>query len=59
MKVVVIYDAGSDEWSPQDVAAVVENVREVREVLRARGHEVDLVPVKLGDFRWLTRCWNT
>jgi D-alanine-D-alanine ligase len=56
MKVVVIYDAGSDEWSPQDVAAVVENVREVREVLRARGHEVDLVPVKLGDFRWLTRC---
>src|SRR5688572_4895984 len=56
MKVVVIYDAGSDEWSPQDVAAVVENVREVREVLRGRGHEVDLVPVKLGDFRWLTRC---
>jgi D-alanine-D-alanine ligase len=56
MKVVVIFDAGSEEWSPQDVAAVLENIREIREVLRARGHEVDLVPVKLGDFRWLTRC---
>ncbi|HEU5050259.1 MAG TPA: ATP-grasp domain-containing protein [Gemmatimonadales bacterium] len=56
MKVVVIYDAGSQDWSPQDVAAVLENVREVREVLRARGHDAELVPVRLGDFRWLTRC---
>ena len=55
MKVAILYDAGSDEWSPQDVAAVVGNVHEVRDVLRRRGHEVELLPVRLGDFRWLTR----
>ena len=54
MKVAILYDAGSDEWSPQDVAAVVGNVHEVRDVLRRRGHEVELLPVRLGDFRWLT-----
>ena len=49
MKVAILYDAGSDEWSPQDVAAVVGNVHEVRDVLRRRGHEVELLPVRLGD----------
>jgi len=55
MRVAILYDAGSDEWSPQDVAAVVGNVHEVRDVLRRRGHEVELLPVRFGDFRWLTR----
>ena len=55
MRVAILYDAGSDEWSPQDVAAVVGNVHEVRDVLRRRGHEVELLPVRLGDFRWLNR----
>ena len=55
MKVAILFDAGSDEWSPQDVAAVVANVHEVRDVLRRRGHEVELLPVRLGDFRWLSR----
>jgi D-alanine-D-alanine ligase len=55
MRVAILYDAGSDDWSPQDVAAVVGNVHEVRDVLRRRGHEVELLPVRLGDFRWLTR----
>ena len=55
MRVAILYDAGSDEWSPQDVAAVVGNVHEVRDVLRRRGHEVELLPVRLGDFRWLSR----
>jgi D-alanine-D-alanine ligase len=55
MRVAILYDAGSDEWSPQDVAAVVGNVHEVRDVLRRRGHEVELLPVRLGDFRWLKR----
>src|SRR5829696_7722325 len=55
MKVAILYDAGSEEWSPQDVAAVVGNVHEVRDVLRRRGHEVELLPVRLGDFRWLSR----
>ncbi|MEO7987454.1 MAG: ATP-grasp domain-containing protein [Gemmatimonadales bacterium] len=55
MRVAILYDAGSDEWSPQDVAAVVGNVHEIRDVLRRRGHEVELLPVRLGDFRWLSR----
>jgi D-alanine-D-alanine ligase len=55
MRVAILYDAGSDDWSPQDVAAVVGNVHEVRDVLRRRGHEVELLPVRMGDFRWLTR----
>jgi D-alanine-D-alanine ligase len=55
MKVAILFDAGSDDWSPQDVAAVVANVHEVRDVLRRRGHEVELLPVRLGDFRWLSR----
>jgi hypothetical protein len=56
MRVAILYDAGSDEWSPQDVAAVVSNVHEVRDILRRRGHEVDLLPVRFGDFRWLNRA---
>ena len=55
MKVAILFDAGSEEWSPQDVAAVVANVQEVRDVLRRRGHEVELLPVRFGDFRWLSR----
>ena len=56
MKVAILFDAGSEEWSPQDVAAVVANVHEVRDVLRRRGHEVELLPIRLGDFRWLSRA---
>jgi D-alanine-D-alanine ligase len=56
MKVAILFDAGSEEWSPQDVAAVVANVHEVRDVLRGRGHEVELLPVRYGDFRWLSRA---
>ena len=55
MKVAILFDAGSEEWSPQDVAAVIANVHEVRDVLRRRGHEVELLPVRYGDFRWLSR----
>jgi D-alanine-D-alanine ligase len=55
MRVAILYDAGSDEWSPQDVAAVLGNVHEVRDILRRRGHEVDLLAVRFGDFRWLNR----
>jgi D-alanine-D-alanine ligase len=56
MKVAIIYDAGSDDWTARDVAAVRDNVNEVRDVLRLRGHEVETVAVRLGDFRWLSRC---
>ena len=56
MKAAIIYDAGSSEWSPQDVAAVLSNVHEVRTSLRRRGYDVELIPVRLGEFRWLSRA---
>ncbi len=56
MKVVMIYDAGGDHWGPEDVSAVVGNVHEIRDVLRGAGHDVEVVAVRLGDFRWLSRC---
>ena len=42
MKVAILFDAGSEEWSPQDVAAVVANVHEVRDVrvLQASGEPI-------------------
>jgi len=48
MRAAIIYDAGSIEWSPQDVAAVLSNVHEVRTSLRRRDYDVELVPVRLG-----------
>lgn len=56
MRTVIIYDGGSETWSAEDVAAVLGNVREVRKVLRRSGHDVMLVPVRLGDFRWLNQA---
>ncbi len=56
MRIAIIFDAGSAEWTAQDVAAVLENVHEVRAALRAAGHEVELVPVRAGEFRWLSRA---
>jgi D-alanine-D-alanine ligase len=56
MRAAIIYDAGSSEWSPQDVAAVLSNVHEVRNSLRRRDYDVELVPVRLGEFRWLSRA---
>lgn len=55
MRVAILYDGGSEDWSPQDVAAVMANVKAVRDVLRGAGHEVELVAVRLNDLRWLSR----
>ena len=38
MKVAILYDGGSEEWSEADVAAVLANVHEVRRSLRRHGH---------------------
>lgn len=56
MKVVLLHDGGSDEWSATDVAAVLGNIREVEQILRAAGHTTETVPVYLGDLTWLDRC---
>ena len=55
MKVAIVYDGGSSEWSETDVAAVMANVHQVQASLRAGGHRTTLVPVHLHDLRWLSR----
>ena len=56
MKVVLLHDGGGEEWSAADVAAVLGNIREIGQILRAAGHTTDTVPVYLGDLSWLDRC---
>ena len=55
MRIGVVYDAGSGDWDPKDVAAVLLNVRTVQKALRAGGHVTTLIPVTLGDVRWLQK----
>jgi D-alanine-D-alanine ligase len=55
VKVGIVHDAGGGEWDPKDVAAVVDNARSVQRALRAAGHDATLIPVQLGDVRWLQK----
>ena len=54
MRIVVLYDGGADDWSPEDVQSVLEPVREVSAALQAAGHEVAKVPVH-GNLEWFDR----
>lgn len=56
MRVAILHDGGSDEWSGADVAAVMGNIREIDGILRAAGHVTEQVPVYLADLGWLDRC---
>ena len=56
MRVAIIHDGSTQGWAAADVASVVENVHEVRTALRAAGHDVEVVPVRLGELRWLQRA---
>ncbi|MCU0620070.1 MAG: ATP-grasp domain-containing protein [Gemmatimonadales bacterium] len=55
MHVVILFDGETETWQPQDVTAVMENVHDVRDVLRGAGHTVELVPVRLASLRWQQR----
>lgn len=56
MRIVILHDGGSEDWSAADVAAVLGNIREIDQILRAAGHSTEMVPVYLGDVSWLDRC---
>jgi D-alanine-D-alanine ligase len=56
MRVAIIHDGATDGWAAADVASVMENVQEVRTTLRGVGHDVEVVPVRLGELRWLQRA---
>ncbi|MDH4350260.1 MAG: hypothetical protein OEW56_03835, partial [Gemmatimonadota bacterium] len=55
MKVVILFDGVADGWSDRDVAAVLDSVGRVAEVLRQAGHSVQRVPARPG-LRWLAAC---
>ncbi len=55
MRVGIVFDAGSGEWDPKDVKAVLENAKSVQKALGRGGHETVLIPVRLADVRWLIR----
>ncbi len=55
MRAAILFDAGGAHWDQKDVASVVNNAREVQAILRNRGFDTSLVPIKLGSFRWLSR----
>lgn len=55
MRIGVLYDAGSGEWDPKDVASVQNSVREVQGALRHAGYETGRIPVALDDAKWLRR----
>lgn len=47
----MIYDAGAESWSPEDIQAVLDSVNDVRRVLDDAGHDVSRIPVN-SDLRW-------
>jgi len=55
VKVVILFDGVADGWSDRDVAAVLDSVGRVAEVLRQAGHSVQRVPARPG-LRWLAAC---
>ena len=55
MKVVVLYDPGSPDWTSEDVQGVMIAVNDIAQVFAELGHEVRRMPVG-HDFRWLAPC---
>jgi D-alanine-D-alanine ligase len=55
LRVGIVFDAGSGDWDPKDVKAVLENAKSVQKALSRGGHETVLIPVRLGDVRWLSK----
>ncbi len=51
MRIVILYDPGADDWTPEDIRGVMKAVDEVGTIFGAKGHEVRKVPVR-HDMRW-------
>jgi D-alanine-D-alanine ligase len=55
MKVVILYDPGAEDWTPEDIGAVMKAVNEVGRIFGVLGHQVRRVPVR-HDMRWFQRA---
>jgi D-alanine-D-alanine ligase len=56
MKVVILYDPGGPHWDQKDVAQVAESAEDIRDCLKAKGFQVGLLPIRLGDFSWIPKA---
>jgi D-alanine-D-alanine ligase len=52
LNIALIYDAGADSWSPEDIQAVLDSVNEVERVLADSSHNVQRIAVH-ADLAWL------
>src|SRR5438309_1440513 len=51
VRIVILYDPGAADWTPQDIRGVMKAVDEIAAIFAALGHEVRKVPVR-HDLRW-------
>ena len=55
MKVVILYDPGARDWTPEDIRGVLQAVDGVGDVFTVLGHDVRKVPVR-HDYKWFQTC---
>ena len=51
MRIVILYDPGAADWTPEDIRGVMKAVDEIGAIFAALGHEIRKVPVR-HDLRW-------
>src|SRR3989454_1781832 len=51
VKVVILFDPGAEDWTPEDVRGVMKAVDEIGAIFGVMGHEIRKVPVR-HDMRW-------
>ena len=56
MKAVILYDPGGPHWDKKDVAQVAESAEDIRDCLKAKGFQVQLLPIRLGDVSWIPKA---
>lgn len=55
MRVVILYDPGADDWTPEDIRGVMKAVDEIGAIFALMGHEIRKVPVR-HDMRWFQQA---
>jgi D-alanine-D-alanine ligase len=55
VKVVILYDAGADDWTAEDVAGVMQAVDDIAAIFAARGAKVQRLAVR-HNMRWFNAC---
>lgn len=55
MRIIVLYDPGAEDWTPEDVRSVLRAVTEVGRIFTALGHDVRKLAVR-HDLKWFQAC---